>query len=114
MASSHYQSRSPQIQVTQMPLMETGVIRIGGDLNLIRGMCAKLQKLRDSLHTLARREPFSGILQSFRAYMRLQLVAESKQQNTTGARTEQKKQEGASWPATHSRARVLMHRVDTG
>lgn len=97
-----------------MPLTETGVIRRRRDLHLIRGMCAKLQKLRDSLHTLVRRQHFSGILKSLRAYTSLQLVAESKRQNTEGGRTEQKEQEGASWPATHSRARLLMHRVDTG
>lgn len=113
MASSHYHSRSPQIQVKQMPLTETGVVRIRRDLHLIRGMCAKLRKLRDSLHTLLRREHFSGILKSLRAYTSLQLVAEFKRQNTEGGRTE-KEQAGASWPATHSRARLLMHRVDTG
>ena len=114
MASSHYHSHSPQIQVKQMPLTETGVIRIRRDLHLICSMCAKLQKLRDPLHMLVRREHFSGILTSFRTYMSLQLVAESKRQNTEGGRTEQKQQEGASWPATHSRARLLMHQVDTG
>ena len=77
MASSHYHSHSPQIQVKQMPLTETGVIRIRRDLHLICSMCAKLQKLRDPLHMLVRREHFSGILTSFRTYMSLQLVAES-------------------------------------
>ena len=79
-----------------MPLTETGVIRIRRDLHLICSMCAKLQKLKDPLHMLVRREHFSGILTSFRAYMSLQLVAESKRQNTEGGRTEQKQQEGDS------------------
>ena len=111
MASSHYHSRSPQIQVKQMPLTEPGVIKTRRLQSHSWHVC-QAQKLRGSLHALVRREHFSGILRSFGAYMSLQLVTESKQQNTKDGRTEQK-EEGASWPVTHSRAKIHTHKGDS-